>query len=149
MPSEEGRERIFRIFLRDECLSPALDLKKLARVTDGYTGSDTHALCVNAASICEDQIQMLSVGSSQPVKRVLMLSHFVAAVRRSGPTVHADTLAKFRRFAHEYHPDAGSRIAVEGEGNVFAQALLGELVYWLVRIITAAGIIGGLLSLKS
>ncbi|KAI1345778.1 hypothetical protein F5Y01DRAFT_322748 [Xylaria sp. FL0043] len=149
MPSEEGRQRIFRIFLRDECLSPALDLKKLARVTDGYTGSDIHALCVNAASICEDQIQMLSVGSSQPVKRVLTLSHFVAAARRSGPTVHADTLAKFRRFAHEYHPDAESRITVEGEGDVDAQALLRELVYWLVRIITTVGIIGGLLSLKS
>ncbi|KAI0426024.1 hypothetical protein F5Y09DRAFT_346112 [Xylaria sp. FL1042] len=131
MPSEEGRERIFRIFLRDEYLSPALNLKKLARVTDGYTGSDIHALCVNAASICEDQIQMLSTGGPQAVKRVLMLSHFVAAIRRSGPTVHASTLAKFRRFAHEYHPDAESKIMVKVKSDLDIEALLEELAYCL------------------
>ncbi|KAI1297085.1 hypothetical protein F5Y03DRAFT_284297 [Xylaria venustula] len=129
MPSEESRERIFRIFLKDEVLSPVLDLRKLARMTDGYTGSDIHSLCVNAASICEDQIQMLCANNSQAVRRVLMLSHFGAAIRRSGPTVHADTLAKFRRFAHEYHPDAESRMVIEqGEGDVNAQVLQAELL---------------------
>ncbi|KAI0975437.1 hypothetical protein F4678DRAFT_325782 [Xylaria arbuscula] len=136
MPSEESRERIFRIFLRDESLSPVLDFRKLARMTDGYTGSDIHSLCVNAASICEDQVQMLCADNAQAVKRVLMPSHFVTAIRRSGPTVHANTLAKFRRFAHEYHPDAESKMVTDkGEGDVDAQALQAELVDWLVSII--------------
>ncbi|KAI1422582.1 hypothetical protein F5Y12DRAFT_799401 [Xylaria sp. FL1777] len=136
MPSAESRERIFQIFLRDESLSPVLDFKKLARMTDGYTGSDIHALCVNAASICEDQVLMLSADNAKAVKRVLMLSHFVAAIRRTGPTVHATTLSKFRRFAHEFHPDAESRIMVEeGEGDADAQVLKAELVDWLVTMI--------------
>lgn len=127
MPSDGARQRLFSMFLKDEHLSPALDLRKLAGKTVGYTGSDIYTLCVNAALVCQDEVTMSTDGAGS-VKRVLMLSHFDAAIKRSGPTVHATTLHKFRRFAHEYHPAAESRIMAEERGDDPDADLLEEEV---------------------
>ncbi|KAI3324517.1 hypothetical protein HD806DRAFT_533979 [Xylariaceae sp. AK1471] len=128
MPHQEARERLFKMFLRGEHLSPALDIRQLAGMTIGYTGSDIYTLCVNTALICEDEVLTMSTDGFKGVKRILMLSHFKTAMKRSGPTVHPTTLHKFRRFAHDYHPAAESKImAEERVGDPDADLLEDEI----------------------
>jgi hypothetical protein len=115
MPSCDARERLFKIFLKKECLGPNLNLKVLAKKTVRYTGSDIHTLCINAALICQDEIEWMP--TSQPIKRVLMREHFIAAFKRSGPTVQAAELHKFRQFAHEYDPAAEWRVMAQERGE--------------------------------
>ncbi|KAH7915013.1 hypothetical protein BJ138DRAFT_1123072 [Hygrophoropsis aurantiaca] len=49
LPGEKEREEILKILLRDEQLSPDMDLKTLAKQTESFSGSDLKHLCVSAA----------------------------------------------------------------------------------------------------
>ncbi|XP_013195584.1 outer mitochondrial transmembrane helix translocase isoform X2 [Amyelois transitella] len=49
MPSDAQRERILQLILRAEPLAPDIDYKRLAAATEGFSGSDLHELCRQAA----------------------------------------------------------------------------------------------------
>lgn len=49
LPSVENREKILKTLLTKERVDEGLDLKELARMTEGYTGSDLKNLCMTAA----------------------------------------------------------------------------------------------------
>ncbi|XP_075508540.1 uncharacterized protein LOC142545313 isoform X1 [Primulina tabacum] len=49
LPSVENREKILKTLLTKERVDEGLDLKELARMTEGYTGSDLKNLCITAA----------------------------------------------------------------------------------------------------
>lgn len=49
MPSEGQRDRILRLILKQEPVASDVDYKKLAALTDGFSGSDLHELCRQAA----------------------------------------------------------------------------------------------------
>ncbi|WVR04095.1 hypothetical protein IAU60_001094 [Kwoniella sp. DSM 27419] len=59
LPSVEGRQAILDILLRGETLAEDVDLNKLAKETDGFSGSDLKHLCVSAAlSAVKDIVQV-------------------------------------------------------------------------------------------
>ncbi|MBA0769564.1 hypothetical protein Gotri_018283 [Gossypium trilobum] len=49
LPDAPNREKILRVILAKEDLSPNVDLETIANMTDGYSGSDLKNLCVTAA----------------------------------------------------------------------------------------------------
>ncbi|KAJ7685125.1 hypothetical protein DFH06DRAFT_30466 [Mycena polygramma] len=49
LPGEPERQEIIKILLRDETLGSDLDIKSIAKKTDGFSGSDLKHLCVSAA----------------------------------------------------------------------------------------------------
>ena len=50
-PSEEARLAIFEVHTKDMPLANDVDLKKLAKMTDGYVGADIEAVCREAAML--------------------------------------------------------------------------------------------------
>lgn len=49
MPSDAQRERILQLILRHEPTADDIDYKRLANATEGFSGSDLHELCRQAA----------------------------------------------------------------------------------------------------
>ncbi|KPI99767.1 ATPase family AAA domain-containing protein 1-A [Papilio xuthus] len=49
MPSEMQRERILQLILRSEPVANDIDYRRLASATEGFSGSDLHELCRQAA----------------------------------------------------------------------------------------------------
>ena len=49
LPTAVGREALFKINLKSIPLSPDIDFKKLAGMTDGYSGADISCVCREAA----------------------------------------------------------------------------------------------------
>ncbi|KAE8699613.1 hypothetical protein F3Y22_tig00110576pilonHSYRG00042 [Hibiscus syriacus] len=49
LPDAPNREKILRVILAKEELSPNVDLEAISNMTDGYSGSDLKNLCVTAA----------------------------------------------------------------------------------------------------
>ncbi|KAL0871480.1 hypothetical protein ABMA27_005200 [Loxostege sticticalis] len=49
MPNEMQRERILQLILRSEPVASDIDYKRLAAATEGFSGSDLHELCRQAA----------------------------------------------------------------------------------------------------
>ncbi|KAF0896219.1 hypothetical protein E2562_019701 [Oryza meyeriana var. granulata] len=49
LPDASNREKILKVILAKEELTPGIDMESLATMTDGYSGSDLKNLCVTAA----------------------------------------------------------------------------------------------------
>lgn len=49
MPNQAQRETILNLILRDEPVAPSIDFRRLAAATEGFSGSDLHELCRQAA----------------------------------------------------------------------------------------------------
>ncbi len=65
LPDEDGRHEILKIQTRNMPLAGDVDLKKLAKMTDGWTGKDLYELCQRAAmaALCRSLDSMdLSAG---------------------------------------------------------------------------------------
>jgi transitional endoplasmic reticulum ATPase len=50
-PDEEARLSIFKVHTKDMPLAKDVDLKKLAKNTEGYVGADIEAVCREAAML--------------------------------------------------------------------------------------------------
>ncbi|CAH0049084.1 unnamed protein product [Clonostachys solani] len=107
LPSTSARESMLNIFLREEELDPKLRLRDVAARTTGFTGSDLHTVCVQAALI--GQAEQRKSGGEQ-ARRVLKHGHFEEALGRCGPTVSDSAMEAIREFAEKFDPSAGSRL---------------------------------------
>ncbi|XP_075075276.1 uncharacterized protein LOC107811247 [Nicotiana tabacum] len=74
LPDAPNREKILRVILAEEELAPNVDLKAIANMTEGYSGSDLKNLCVTAAHCPireilekEKKERALAVAESRPV----------------------------------------------------------------------------------
>ncbi|GLT42470.1 hypothetical protein SLA2020_164670 [Shorea laevis] len=96
LPDVPNREKILRVILAKEELSPDVDLEAVANMTDGYSGSDMKNLCVTAA-----YCPIREVLEKEKKERAAALSE-----NRPLPSLHSSTdvrplkMDDFR-FAHE------------------------------------------------
>lgn len=92
-PDTEARKEIFEIHLRDKPLGDDIDLEKLAKETDGYTGADIKAVCSEATMLAireivekEDATKDKSADKSGPkVERKVSNKHFKEAMKTIKP----------------------------------------------------------------
>ena len=100
LPSPEARQQIFEICLKDEMLHPDVGLHNLVEKSRGYSCSDIHSVCFQAALVCD------TVVGYNDTRRLLEQRHFEKAFQRSAPTVSKMALAEIRTFAKEFDPAA-------------------------------------------
>lgn len=100
LPTVDGRQRLFRLFLRGEQISPGVNFDDLARFTKAFSGSDILALCVQAALICEAN----TTDSEDDKIRVLEMDHFTTAMKSCAPTVSRIVMSHIRSFAKQFDP---------------------------------------------
>ncbi|KAM1534385.1 hypothetical protein ACFX14_008336 [Malus domestica] len=74
LPDAQNREKILRVVLTKEDLEPDVDLKVVANMTDGYSGSDLKNLCVAVAHLPireilekEQKERSLALAENRPV----------------------------------------------------------------------------------
>ncbi|KAK4664258.1 uncharacterized protein QC763_503950 [Podospora pseudopauciseta] len=106
LPRARARREILAICLREDVVADDVNVDDLVRRTKGYTGSDLHTLCVQAALISAAESQ-----ASRSVNNMTGLSsiqrvHFEKALRRSAPTSTGHALAAIREFAKASDPQA-------------------------------------------
>ncbi|CAM0874868.1 unnamed protein product [Alopecurus aequalis] len=103
-PDEADREDIFRIHTRSIPCSPDVNLKELARLTEGYTGADIKLVCREAAVAALDE--------SFDIPEVAIV-HFKSAIDRVKPSdmkFYQELAARFSRFV-----DHTEKAALAGE----------------------------------
>lgn len=134
LPSENDREAILRIHLKDEILEPAVSLPNIASQTPFYSGSDLKNLVVAAALSCvrEEVEQAATAASTSPpnsspgysainsqkkqiygdqAKRILLARHFIKAMEEISASISEDmsSLNAIRKFDEEYGSRKGRR----------------------------------------
>ncbi len=85
-PSEEARLAIFEVHTKDMPLANDVDLKKLAKMTDGYVGADIEAVCREAA--------MLTLRNDMESSEI-QNKYFKEAIEKVKPANNADELVQY------------------------------------------------------
>ncbi|KAE8365725.1 P-loop containing nucleoside triphosphate hydrolase protein [Aspergillus caelatus] len=108
MPGLEEREKILKIFLKEDDLDSLVSVKALAHQTEGYTGSDLRSLCGQAAlDFAIEQAKSRSVnedGTEASVKLRLGVNHFVGALRKVQPSVSVRSHREIEKFSSLFDP---------------------------------------------
>ncbi|KAI3326176.1 hypothetical protein HD806DRAFT_532827 [Xylariaceae sp. AK1471] len=122
LPSEKGRESLFRLFLRDEHPEPIVNHEILVAKTHMYTGADIQNLCMLAAQTCVD-VSAITEDTAVGVAKALTMSHFEEAFRACGPTGSKEDLAGIHSFAKQYDPSSVPAILAAMEQRMRAHHL--------------------------
>jgi len=88
-PDYEARLEIFKVHTRNMPLAEDVDLQQLARMTEGYSGSDIEAVCREAG--------MLALRENINAEKVEM-RHFVEALKRVHPSITEDMVKSYRAW---------------------------------------------------
>jgi transitional endoplasmic reticulum ATPase len=80
LPDEEGRWEIFKVHTKDRPLEAEVDLRELARETEGMAGSDISFICKRATILAIADLVNLPKEQSKP-RLSVSAAHFRAAVR--------------------------------------------------------------------
>ena len=91
-PDEKARLEIFKVHTRNMPLAEDVDLKELARKTEGYTGADIAAICREAA--------MIALREEFKVRPIRM-KHFLEALKKVPPSLTRDIIERYERLGRE------------------------------------------------
>ncbi|KAK9691414.1 hypothetical protein RND81_09G195400 [Saponaria officinalis] len=113
LPDVENRVKILNIFLAQENLETDFQFEELAKVTEGYSGSDLKNLCIAAAyRPVQELLEQEKVGkeTASPTLRPLSLDDFVQSKSKVGPSVAYDatSMNELRKWNEQYG-EGGSR----------------------------------------
>ncbi|KAK3688869.1 ATPase family AAA domain-containing protein 1-A [Podospora appendiculata] len=115
LPDLDSREKILRLFLKNEDLDASVDVRELARKTEGYSGSDLKSLCAEAAMAFAME-QMKAPEEEKLTKLVLTDAHLKQALGRIRPSVSRKVMDDLMGFARRFNPDAVAGHGLAGAG---------------------------------
>ena len=94
-PLLEGRAKIFELNLKSVPKAPDVDLKKLAKMTDGFTGADI-------ASICQEGKMRIVRGRLAGKRRELAMDDLVSIVSERRPSLTPQMMQGYMKFLEDY-----------------------------------------------
>ncbi|MDD2666539.1 MAG: CDC48 family AAA ATPase [Methanocellales archaeon] len=105
-PDEVGREKIFSIHLEGKPKGEDIDIKELAKNTNGYVGADIEAICREATMLALREFIQSGV-EKEHLKEgakniVIKKEHFDAAMKKVKPSTSRATFEKFEDMAEDF-----------------------------------------------
>jgi katanin p60 ATPase-containing subunit A1 len=108
LPNQAGREALLNINLREVEKSADLDLTRIAKDLDGYSGSDITNVCRDACMM--SMRRRISGLSSEEIKNLskdelelpVTMEDFNDAIRRVNKSVSADDLRRYEKWMQEF-----------------------------------------------
>ncbi len=125
-PGADARKAIFEIHLDGKPLDNKVDLTELARMTDGYVGSDIEAICREASimALREKITPGMDREEAKKIKDsiVITMDHFDSAMTRVKPTTSSGKLQDYEKLASEFarYATAGSKDETEEKYKIYA-----------------------------
>ena len=92
-PNEKGRLEILKVHTKNMPLAKDVDLKEIARKTEGFSGADLEALCKEAA--------MSALRESLKAKNVSK-KHFEEALKKIKPSITKETIEFYEKFVERH-----------------------------------------------
>eukprot|EP01125_Pyxidicula_operculata_P011994 TRINITY_DN3934_c0_g1_i1.p1 TRINITY_DN3934_c0_g1~~TRINITY_DN3934_c0_g1_i1.p1 ORF type:complete len:1193 (-),score=351.43 TRINITY_DN3934_c0_g1_i1:488-3868(-) len=126
LPDVDNRSKILKVVLKDEEVDNTIDLSELAKMTEGYSGSDLHNLCVAAAyqpireflskekgKTIEEKENKMDIDADDreaPTLRPLSFSDFENAKKEISASVSEDaqSIGELRKW-NDLYGEGGSR----------------------------------------
>jgi len=105
-PDQKGREEIFKIYLKKMPVK-GVDIKKLARKTEGYTGADIEAVCREAG--------LTALRRDMNAKTITM-KDFDKAIRTVGPSLNEKTKQYYEKITEYFRSPAKRSVGKDKKG---------------------------------
>lgn len=102
LPDQEGRREMIRKIGKNEYTLTDAEVDELARILEGYSGSDVFNLCREAAMEPIREVEQLEALS---VLRPIVLGDFLKATRQIRKSVSTSDLASYEAWNREYGSD--------------------------------------------
>lgn len=108
LPDEKGREALLRINLKDVQVSEDVDLKRIAKLLEGYSGSDITSVCRDAAMMAmrrriaglkPDEIRQLS---KEELDLPVSYKDFKDALAKCNKSVSRGDLQRHEKWKEEF-----------------------------------------------
>lgn len=125
-PGADARKEIFEIHLDGKPLDNKVGLGELARMTDGYVGSDIEAICREASimALREKITPGMDREEARKIKDsiVITMDHFDSAMTRVKPTTSSGKLQDYEKLASEFarYATVGSKDETEEKYKIYA-----------------------------
>ena len=125
-PCADARKAIFKIHLHGKPLDNKVDLAELARMTDGYVGSDIEAICREASimALREKITPGMDREEAKKIKDsiVITMDNFDSAMTRVKPTTSSGKLQDYEKLASEFarYATVGSKDETEEKYKIYA-----------------------------
>jgi transitional endoplasmic reticulum ATPase len=91
-PDKEARYEIFKIHTKKMPLADDVDLRELAERTEGYSGADIEAVCIEAA---------LNAAREDIEAKIVRKEHFDKALETVGPSLTPQLIEDYKKLADE------------------------------------------------
>ncbi len=101
-PDERARLEILKVHLRGMPLDADVDLKKLASLTEGFSGADIAMLCQEVA-----RKVALEVARTGKVRKIRM-QDFIRVLSKMKPSITPELLQRYEEFRHQFERAARS-----------------------------------------
>ena len=95
-PDASGRKEILKLYLKRLPLAPDVDIDRLAKLTERYTGADIANLTIEAARRAAPEA--VESGKVVPIK----MEHFLTVLKSIKPSVTFDMLDEYERFRIDF-----------------------------------------------
>jgi SpoVK/Ycf46/Vps4 family AAA+-type ATPase len=103
LPNEMGRKKMFELYTQPLTLDPSVKLDSLAKLTEGYTGSDikdiAQSVQLNVVRELFDSGDALNPGSKP---RPITLEDFKAIVKQRRPSVSPELLKTYLKWSESF-----------------------------------------------
>jgi len=103
-PNEKERLEIFKVHTRNMSLDKDVDLEKLAKMTEGYTGADIESICRKAGmKAIEEYIPNIkSIEDLENIDVKVKMKHFEEAIKSTKPTIKKEDLEYWEKLSKEF-----------------------------------------------
>jgi len=99
-PDEKARYEIFKVHTRNMPLSENVDLEKLAKSTEGYTGADIAAVCREAAM---SALREALKEPGKPLKEAkVQMKHFEEALKKVEPSISESDIKFYEEMRRRF-----------------------------------------------
>lgn len=113
LPDASSREQILKLFVTDDDLDASVDLNTVARLTQGYSGSDLRNLCSEAFRLwameqniaSPEAVETKEEEPKDPLQSIsvcLTQQHFKRALQRIRPSVATSSLNDLESFRDQF-----------------------------------------------
>ncbi|MBW2998915.1 AAA family ATPase, partial [Candidatus Woesearchaeota archaeon] len=101
VPDEESREKIFEVHTKGMPLAEDVNVKEMARTSDGYVGADIEAICREAA--------ILALRKNIKAKKVNK-NNFDDAMQKVHPSVNKDIKEAYENLSKQFTMKKGKEL---------------------------------------
>jgi katanin p60 ATPase-containing subunit A1 len=109
LPTEKGREELFKINLKGLPLDNDIDWKKLVDITEGYSGADISNVCRDAAMMPMRRKLQSATFDIMNIQKIeneidvpLTMQDFMDAIKNISKSVSADQLKDYAEWMKQF-----------------------------------------------